>query len=108
MKIVETETYSSWFLKLRDSEGAGVHVLEDGDPDLLVAALADVTRAVGPAGLATQSGVSIETIEQIMSGSLDLDIATVGRVLRGVGVRLSVATNAVSGSSAVGDQTGLR
>lgn len=82
-------------------------VLEECDPDLLAAALADVARAVGPARLAAESGLPAETVDRILAGSLILDIATVDRVLRGVGVRLSVAADAVSAPGAV-DRTGLR
>jgi probable addiction module antidote protein len=60
-------------------------VLEDGDPDLLKAALGDVARAKGMTGLGRAN------LYKALSPEGNPEFATVARVLKALGLRLSIA-----------------
>ncbi len=65
--------------------------LEDGDPDLLKAALGDVARAKGMTELARAAGLGRANLYKALSPDGNPEFATVARVLRALGLRLSVA-----------------
>jgi probable addiction module antidote protein len=64
--------------------------LEDGDPQLVTAALGDVARARGMTQLARDTGLSRESLYRALSQDGNPEFATVMRVLQAMGVRLDV------------------
>ena len=66
-------------------------VLEDGDPDLLKAALGDVARAKGMTEIAQASGLGRANLYKALSPEGNPEFATVAKVLKALGLRLSVA-----------------
>jgi probable addiction module antidote protein len=66
-------------------------VLEDGDPDLLKAALGDIARAKGMSRIAEAAGLGRANLYKALSPAGNPEFATVARVLRALGLRLSVA-----------------
>jgi probable addiction module antidote protein len=66
-------------------------VLEDGDPDLLKAALGDVARAKGMTEIAQAAGLGRANLYKALSPEGNPEFATVARVLKALGLRLSVA-----------------
>src|ERR1700730_17234532 len=67
-------------------------VLEDGDPDLLKAALGDIARAKGMTEIAQAAGLGRANLYKALSPDGNPDFATVARVLKALGLRLSVAS----------------
>jgi probable addiction module antidote protein len=66
-------------------------VLDDGDPDLLKAALGDVARAKGMTEIAKASGLGRANLYKALSPNGNPEFATVARVLRALGLRLAVS-----------------
>jgi probable addiction module antidote protein len=66
-------------------------VLEDGDPDLLKAALGDIARAKGMSEIAEAAGLGRANLYKALSPDGNPAFATVVRVLKALGLRLSVA-----------------
>ena len=66
-------------------------VLEDGDPDLLKAALGDIARAKGMTEIAQAAGLGRANLYKALSPDGNPGFATVARVLKALGLRLSVA-----------------
>lgn len=66
-------------------------VLEDGDPDLLKAALGDVARSKGMTEVAHATGLGRANLYKALSPDGNPEFATVARVLKALGLRLSVA-----------------
>ena len=66
-------------------------VLEDGDPDLLKAALGDIARAKGMTEIAQTTGLGRANLYKALSPDGNPEFATVVRVLNALGLRLSVA-----------------
>ena len=66
-------------------------VLEDGDPDLLKAALGDIARAKGMTEIAQAAGLGRANLYKALSPVGNPEFATVARVLKALGLRLSVA-----------------
>jgi len=66
-------------------------VLEDGDPELLKAALGDVARSKGMTELARAAGLGRANLYKALSPQGNPEFATVAKVLRALGLRLSVA-----------------
>jgi len=67
-------------------------VLEDGDPELLKAALGDIARAKGMTKIARAAGLGRANLYKALSPDGNPEFATVARVLRALGVRLTVAS----------------
>lgn len=65
-------------------------VLEDGDPDLLKAALGDISRAKGMTRIAEATGLGRANLYKALSPDGNPEFATVARVLKALGLRLSV------------------
>ncbi|RMG55523.1 MAG: putative addiction module antidote protein [Gammaproteobacteria bacterium] len=63
-------------------------VLEDGDPNLLVAALGDIARARGMTDIARETGLAREALYRALREGASPRFDTVMRVLRALGVRL--------------------
>ena len=66
-------------------------VLEDGDTDLLKAALGDIARARGMTEIAQAAGLGCANPYKDLSPEGNPEFATVARVLEALGLRLSVA-----------------
>ena len=64
--------------------------MEDGDPALVAAALGDVARASGMAEVARKSGMARESLYKALSPAGNPEFATVLKVLRALGLKLSV------------------
>jgi len=65
-------------------------VLEDGDPDLLKAALGDIARAKGMSEIAAAAGLGRTNLYKALSPDGNPEFATVALVLQALGLRLSV------------------
>ncbi len=61
---------------------------EDGDPQLIAAAIGDVARARGMTALAEETGLSRESLYRALSEDGNPGLSTVIKVLRAFGVRL--------------------
>jgi probable addiction module antidote protein len=66
-------------------------VLEDGDPELLKAALGDIARAKGMAEIARAAGLGRANLYKALSPDGNPEFATVAKVLRALGLRLTIA-----------------
>jgi len=66
-------------------------VLEDGDPELLKAALGDVARAKGMSEIAEAAGLGRTNLYKALSPDGNPEFATVARVLKALGLRLKIA-----------------
>ena len=66
-------------------------VLEDGDPDLLKAALGDIARAKGRSEIAAAAGVGRTNPYKALSPDGNPEFATVAKVLKALGLRLRIA-----------------
>lgn len=64
--------------------------LEDGDPDLIRAALGDIARAKGMAEIAEATGLSRTSLYKALSQDGNPEFATVVRVLHALGLRVGV------------------
>jgi probable addiction module antidote protein len=79
-------------LKTREDIAAYLDaVLEDGDPDLLKAALGDIARAKGMTEIAESAGLGRTNLYKALSPDGNPEFATVAKVLKALGLRLSVA-----------------
>src|ERR1700746_1625143 len=67
-------------------------VLEDGDPDLLKAALGDIARAKGMTKIAEAAGLGRANLYKALSPDGNPEFATVLKVMRALGLKLRVAT----------------
>jgi probable addiction module antidote protein len=79
-------------LQTRDDIAAYLDaVLEDGDPDLLKAALGDIARAKGMTEIARAAGLGRANLYKALSPDGNPEFATVAKVLRALGFRLTIA-----------------
>lgn len=77
---------------LEDSESIAVYMtdaLETGDPAFIADALGVVARAKGMSEVARAAGVSRESLYRALSADNNPELATVLRVVRALGLRLS-------------------
>jgi probable addiction module antidote protein len=66
-------------------------VLADGDPDLMKKALGDVARAKGMTEIARAAGLGRANLYKALSPDGNPEFATVAKVLRALGLRLTIA-----------------
>ena len=66
-------------------------VLEDGDPELLKAALGDIARAKGMTEIAEATGLGRTNLYKALSPEGNPEFATVAKVLKSLGLRLHIA-----------------
>jgi probable addiction module antidote protein len=66
-------------------------VLEDGDPELLKAALGDIARAKGMTEVARAAGLGRANLYKALAPEGNPEFATVAKVLRALGLRLKIA-----------------
>jgi probable addiction module antidote protein len=67
-------------------------VLEDGDPDLLAAALGDIARSIGTTRFAHDTGLSRETIYKSLRQGGNPTLDTLAKSVKALGLRLSLTT----------------
>jgi probable addiction module antidote protein len=80
-------------LETRDDIAAYLDaVLEYGDPGLLKAALGDVARAKGVTEIAEATGLGRANLYKALSPEGNPEFVTVARVLRALGLRLTIAS----------------
>jgi len=68
--------------------------LEEGDADLLMAAIADVAKARGIAKVAADAGVGRESLYKTLSPGSKPKLETVFKLMHALGVKLTVAPEA--------------
>ena len=66
-------------------------VTEDGDPALIAAALGDIARARNMSQLARDTGMTREGLYKALSGEGNPSFATVTKVARALGFKLTLA-----------------
>lgn len=62
--------------------------LEDGDPQLVAAALGDIARAKGMSDIAHETGLGRESLYKALSAEGNPEFATLIKVVRALGLRL--------------------
>ena len=67
-------------------------VVEDGDPNLVAAALGDVARAKGMSQVARDAGLSRESLYRALSGERSPGFDTILKVVEALGLKLHTAT----------------
>ena len=65
--------------------------LEDGDPQLIVAALGDIARAKGMTEVARNAGLGRQSLYKALSPEGNPEFATVLKVIKSLGLRLTVS-----------------
>ena len=70
---------------------------EDGDPDLIVAAIGDIARARGMSSVAGSASVSREAIYKAFRPGGNPTLATLASVMKALGYRLSVSPAPAAG-----------
>ncbi|CAO3406180.1 addiction module antidote protein [Azospirillum largimobile] len=65
--------------------------LEDGDPQLVVAALGDIARAKGMTEVARNAGLGRQSLYKALSPDGNPEFATVLKVIKSLGLRLTVS-----------------
>jgi len=63
--------------------------MEDGDPALISAVLGDVARAIGMTQIARDTGLSRESLYRALSEEGRPEFATIAKVMKALGLRLS-------------------
>lgn len=79
---------------LRNKEDVAAYldaVLEDGDSELLKAALGDVARSKGMTEIADATGLGRTNLYKALSPEGNPEFATVAKVLKALGLRLRIA-----------------
>jgi len=66
--------------------------LEEGDPDLLMAAISDVAKARGIASVAADAGLGRESLYKTLAPGSKPKFETVFKLLRALGVKLTAET----------------
>lgn len=66
--------------------------LQDGDPQLVAAALGDIARAKGMSKVAREAGLGRESLYKSLSSSGNPELATVLKVISALGLQLHVST----------------
>jgi len=82
---------------LRDDEDMALYLsamLEDGTPAEIAGALGDIAKARGMAKLAQDTGLSRESLYKGLSGERVPSADTLLKVIRALGMKLSVQTSA--------------
>lgn len=66
--------------------------IEDGNPDVFIAALGDIAKARGMAKIAEQSGLGRESLYKALKPGSKLRYETVQKIIAALGVKLTVHT----------------
>lgn len=92
MPIETTPWDAARYLQTKEDIAAYLDaVLEDGDPELLKAALGDIARSKGMTEIARAAGLGRANLYKALSPEGNPEFATVAKVLRALGLRLTVA-----------------
>lgn len=67
--------------------------LQDGDPQLVAAALGDIARAKGMSQVARDAGLGRESLYKSLSSSGNPELATVLKVISALGLQLHVSAS---------------
>ena len=67
--------------------------LQDGDPQLVAAALGDIARAKGMSQISRDAGLGRESLYKSLSSSGNPELATVLKVISALGLQLHVSAN---------------
>jgi probable addiction module antidote protein len=73
--------------------------LEEGDPNLVAAALGDIARAKGMTQVARDAGLGRESLYKALSPAGNPEFATVLRVVTALGLQLHASPASVKGSA---------
>jgi probable addiction module antidote protein len=65
--------------------------LQDGDPQLVAAALGDIARAKGMSQIARDAGLGTESLYKSLSSSGNPELATVLKMISALGLQLHVS-----------------
>jgi probable addiction module antidote protein len=65
--------------------------LQDGDPQLVAAALGDIARAKGMSQIARDAGLGRESLYKSLSSSGNPELATILKVISALGLQLHVS-----------------
>lgn len=76
-------------------------IFEEGDPRLMAAAIGDVARARGMSEIAERTGLSRESLYRALSREGNPEMATIVKVMRALGMRVSVSPGAQVTAKAV-------
>ena len=91
--MTKTKTYKWDILDhLRNEDEISAYLeaaFDDGDPDLIIAALGDVARAKGMTELARNTGLSREGLYKSLSGKSDPSFRTIQKVLSAYNMKLT-------------------
>ncbi len=68
--------------------------METGDPTLISAVMGDVARAIGMTQIARETGMSRESLYRALSEDGRPEFATVAKVMKAFGLRLSAVPSA--------------
>ncbi len=68
--------------------------IEDGNPDLFVAALGDIAKARGMAKIAEQTGLGRESLYKALKPGAKLRYETVQKIVAALGVKLTIEPKA--------------
>lgn len=82
---------------LTDAETAAAYLnaaLEEGDSDLLMAAIADIAKARGIAQVAADAGLGRESLYKTLKPGSKPQLGTVFRLLHAIGLKLNAAPEA--------------
>ncbi len=82
---------ANYLKSIDDIAGYLEAVLEDGDPELVAAALGDIARAKGMTQLARATGLGRESLYKALSANGNPEFATVLKVVRALGMTLTAA-----------------
>ncbi len=93
--MARTET-RSWDIvdSLNSDESIAAYLdaaLEDGDPQLILAALGDIARAKGMTEVARNAGLGRQSLYKALSSEGNPEFATVLKVIKSLGLRLTVS-----------------
>jgi probable addiction module antidote protein len=67
--------------------------IEDGDAALFTAALGDIARARGMTEIANRAGLSRESLYRALSSEGNPEFATIVKVMKAMGLRMSVMSD---------------
>lgn len=73
--------------------------LEEGDPNLVAAALGDIARAKGMSQVAREAGLGRESLYKALSPSGNPEFATILKVVAALGLQLHASPAATKGAS---------
>jgi probable addiction module antidote protein len=90
-KTITTIWYPVTHLRTADDVAAYLEAaLQDGDPQLVAAALGDIARAKGMSQVARDAGLGRESLYKSLSSSGNPELATVLKVISALGLELRV------------------